>query len=233
MASLFADALKTPEQQTAEDMRADSDLRLLGEITRNEPTPDICRLRYRYRPRRQGLHDAKDLGVCLYLASLFQLNEYYGVVRPFRKREKMSDGEILRLLEREFPDSTLVQKTRNGRMTINQLRFHYNNGILTSRVTNPIHSFRYGPTGEAVEGRYGRRILTAVEKQKLIDLARAARQRRQDRFRQAKLGWMIEWWYGDQHATSRQSIGTPGSHLKKLRPNMFKEVVRSTAAQQA
>jgi hypothetical protein len=230
---LFADALKTPEQQLLEDLQKNSDLRLLGEITRNEPTPDICRAKYRYRPRQRGKNDAKDIGVCLYLARLFQLNEYYAVVPPFDKREKMSDGEILRLLEREFPDSGMVQRVRYGRLTINQLRYHYNNGALTIRMPNPIHSFRYGPRGEAVEGRYGRRPLTDEEKQQIIDRARAARQRRQEQQRKARRGWRIEWWYGDQHGESRPSIGAPASHLTKLHPNVIQKAVRETTPQQA
>jgi len=99
-------------------------------------------------------------------ATLFEGNEL------LTRTKKMTNAEIERQVRLEFPhEPTLMENLDSGRQTVNYYRHLYNVGKLTKpRLTPPNHiSFRYNETGQVVDTRTGKRVLTKEEHNELLE----------------------------------------------------------------
>lgn len=123
----------------------------LLDVLELRPTPDPNF----YAPHTRGLKTR--LGICLFIAQLFQLNEALPAAR------KISDAEILRQIVEEFPEAGLTKRLLKRLLTVNQLRIQYNHGQLTARRRPAVVSHRFDARGRAVDGRTGTRLLDATE----------------------------------------------------------------------
>ena len=99
-------------------------------------------------------------GIMYYWFLLFELNE------RLPKHKKMTDEEIKRQIQKEYPDSPgaialgeIGKPGRNG-ITVNFYRNLYNNGNLINQDIPPVPSRRYGVDGEIVDPRTGRKMMT-------------------------------------------------------------------------
>jgi len=195
---------RTRNTRRKRDLNFPPSLRQLGDILEVPTVLDDRRKKKRYAPTQHGT--TSELGVCLFIARLFQLNEYFGTTAPYLRKDKMGDPEIQALIEKEFPEAKLTKRLKE-RLTINQLRQHYNSGILTDRISSSApFSFRYNSKGEVVDGRFGRRVLTPEEVDGLITKAKEARTRRKLRMERQR-GDRVQWWYGNR---SGESLGGHG-----------------------
>lgn len=121
--------------------------------------PDILR----WNSRDNGLkrvHKSKGvrsrLGWEAYLTSMYESNE----ILP--RYKKLTDDDILRQLEIEFPNRIACRKIREGKATVNEYRLRYNRGEYSVDGKAPIiQSVRYAKTGlplpRPIKGRKPRR----------------------------------------------------------------------------
>lgn len=95
-----------------------------------DPKPDIPR-------KTKG--KSSGMGVCEFWRWLFELNE------GLSQTNKMTDAEILRLLQVEFPDRPSAwQAVKEGRRPVGHYRCRYNSGALGGRPgPSRIKSYRY------------------------------------------------------------------------------------------
>ncbi len=100
------------------------------------------------------------LGICSYISFLFAANELT------KDSKKLTDDEIAKYCEREFPNRPSAFKFRgeNKTRTINEYRTRYNQGLFAPNKRMPERrSFRYNLEGQIVDGRTGKRLLSKLE----------------------------------------------------------------------
>lgn len=93
-------------------------------------------------------------GIGLFLVIVFQHNE--DPATPPSK--KLTDEQILELLDREYGDRPRVQRLMRGEITVGKLRDEYNRGKYSrgGRTKPAVRSRRYGPDGQPIKvGRFG------------------------------------------------------------------------------
>lgn len=99
------------------------------------------------------------VGICAFISFLFKGNE----LSP--THAKMTDNEIARRLEVEFPNRKSAFEFRgpNKKRTINEYRHRYNVGLFSGGIIPSVLSFRYNSNGQKVLGRREEKVLTEEE----------------------------------------------------------------------
>lgn len=107
----------------------------------------------RKRHKTRGVNTG--LGICSFFAYLFEANTIFP--------KKLTDEEIALRVSKEFPSRKSAQAFIEKRRTVNEYRQRYHRGDFTGFNPPPKFSFRYDSTGNIVDGRKGRRVLTNIE----------------------------------------------------------------------
>lgn len=98
------------------------------------------------------------MGITQFFASLFETNEFAYETGEIRI---LTDDEIARAVEQEFPDrpSAHVYRGKKKKRTVNEYRNYYNDGKFTELIPPKKLSFRYNREGERVNGRSGKPLV--------------------------------------------------------------------------
>lgn len=118
---------------------------------------------FTYKPsvKRKSHGRTTGLGVMEYWAFLFALNE--GLSKP----DKMTDDEIVRQMEKEFPKrKTVTARIHQGKIQVGWYRCRYNNGLLTgqNKKKPKQKSYRYNDEGLRIDGQSGRALPKGQQK---------------------------------------------------------------------